>query len=176
MVAFLTRMPAGIAGAITRPLETTTEPGMLQPNSGGAAADAPLEYGTAVVWDAATKKWRLPKAGDVAAQIAFLTRPYPGGVAEFNGALGVTPVDAIHVADIMKRGYLNVKLRAVTAAAKGGSVFVRIATPAAGKPIGGVEAAADGANTVQLDAKSGFMGPAYTDPNFGAITEIGFNI
>lgn len=175
MTGYLTRMPAGIAGAITRPLETTTEPGIVQPNAGANAADAPTEYGSAVVYDATTKKWRLPKAGDTADKIAFLTRPYPGGAAEYKGTLGVTPIDYDHVVDVMRRGYLSVKLRAGTAA-KGGTVYVRIAAAAAGKPLGGVEAAADSTNTVALDSKSYFMGAAYTDSTFGAMTEIAFNI
>ena len=175
MAPYLKRMPAGIAGSITRPLETTTEPGRLQPNTGGNAADAITEYGSAAVLDATTKLYRLPKAGDVAADIVFLPRPYPGGLAQFEGVLGVTPVDYVHTADVMKRGYMSMKLRAGTAA-KGGIVYVRIAAAAAGKPLGGVEAAADGGNTVALDARTEFTGPAYTDSTFGAMTEIAFNI
>lgn len=176
MAPYIKRMPAGIAGSITRPLETTTEPGRLQPNTGANAADAVTEYGCAAVLDATTKLYRLPKAGDTAADIVLLPRPYPGGLPEFIGTLGVTPVDYVHTADIMKRGYMSVKLRGVTAAAKGGTVYVRIAAAAAGKPIGGFEAAADNTNTVALDSKTEFTGAAYTDAVFGAVTEIAFNI
>lgn len=173
MVAFLTRMPAGIAGAITRPLETTTVPAIL---TAAGQANVPVEYGCAVVLDATTKKWRLPIVGDTAAQIAILPRPYPGGLAQYQGALGVTPVDTIHTGDVMRRGYINVKLRIGTAA-KQGVVYVRIQNPVGStQPVGGFEAVADGANTVALDAKSYFMGPAFTDATFGAITEIAFNI
>jgi hypothetical protein len=178
MVAFLTRMPAGISGAITRPLESTIEPGTLYRSTDALGVNfVPKEYGQAVVFDATAKRYRLPNAGDTAADIAgFLTRPYPGGVAQFTGALGVTPVDGDHVVDIMKRGYMSVKLRGATASAKQGLVYVRIATPTTPAPLGGVEAAADAANTVVLDAKTRFMGPAFTDSTFGAETEIAFNI
>lgn len=178
MVAFLTRMPAGISGSITRPLESTIEPGILYRSTDAlGAAFVPTEYGQAVVLDATAKRYRLPNAGDTAADIAgFLTRPYPGGVAQFQGVLGTTPVDGDHAVDVMKRGYMSVKLRGVTASAKQGLVYVRIATPTGIAPRGGVEAAADGANTVVLDAKTRFMGAAFTDGTFGAETEIAFNI
>lgn len=176
MVAFLNRMPAGIAGAITRPLESTIEPALIYRTTDATPANSPTEYGCAVVFDVTAKRWRLPAVGDVAAQIALLPRPYPGGVAALQGVLGVTPVDTVHTGDVMRRGYMNVKLR-LGAVIKGGAVFVRIQNPVGvTQPVGGFEAAADGANTVQLDAKSYFTGPAFTDPNFGAITEIAFNI
>jgi hypothetical protein len=139
MVAFLLRMPAGIAGSITRPEETTTEPGIL---TAAGVSGTPTEYGLAVVLDATTKKYRLPTVGDVARDVRILTRPYPGGLAEFQGTLGVTPVDTIHVADVMRRGYINVKLRNGTAA-KHGKVYVRKANASGGKIIGGFEATPD---------------------------------
>lgn len=176
MVAFLTRMPAGIAGAITRPLESTIEPALLYRPTDPTPALSPTEYGSAVVIDATTKRWALPIAASTAAQIAFLPRPYPGGLAQQQGVLGVTPVDTVHVGDVMRRGYMNVKLR-LGAAVKGGAVFVRVQNPVGvTQPVGGIEAAADGANTVQLDSKTYFTGAAFTDPNFGTITEIAFDI
>ena len=51
--------------------------------------------------------------------------------------------------DFITRGSVMVTVNAGTPTA-GGLVYIRIATPAAGKPIGGFEAAADGANTIQL--------------------------
>lgn len=178
MVAFLYRLPAGISGAITRPLESTIEPGILyRATDALGAAFVPSEYGQAVVLDATAKRYRLPNVGDTAADIAgFLTRPYPGGVAQFQGVLGVTPVDGDHVVDIMKRGYLSLKLRGVTAAAKGGLVYVRIAAATGISPLGGVLAAADAGNTVVMPSHTRFMGPAYTDATFGAETEVAFNI
>lgn len=177
MVAFLTRMPAGIAGSITRPLESTIEPGILYRSTDAlGAAFVPAQYGQAVVLDATAKRYRLPNTGDTAASIAgFLTRPYPGGIAQFNGVLGVTPVDGDHAIDVMRRGYMSQKLRAGTAA-KMGLIYIRIATATTNQPLGGVEAAADGGNTVALDFRSYFMGPAFTDSTFGAETEIAFNI
>lgn len=177
MVAFLTRMPAGIAGSITRPWESTIEPGVLYRSTDALGAGfVPTEYGCAVVLDATAKRYRLPNAGDAAADIAgFLVRPYPGGTPQYSGSLGITPVDGAHVIDVMKRGYVNTILRFGTAA-KQGLVYVRLDTPGSGKVIGGVEASSDTTHSVVLDSKSRFMGPAFTDSTFGAITEVAFNI
>lgn len=268
MVSFLLRMPAGVAGAITRPLESTTEPGILYRPTDATPALSPSEYGCAVVLDSSTKRYRLPTVGDVDRDVRLLVRPYPGGLEEFQGVLGVTPVDTIHVADVMKRGYLSVKLRS-GAAVKHGRVYVRKANAVTGKPIGGFEAAPDfgttagvvtgtgngtwtpdptapvatsgleggyrivftsgtaynvydpngnlvgngvitattgqtsvfngqikgtitegsvvfvtgdvitvtvAFNTITLNNNTEFTGPAYTDPNFGAITEVAFNL
>lgn len=84
-------------------------------------------------------------AGDTAASVfGFLVRPYP--TTGLDGA-GLLPNANIGLASIMRNGYMTVKNNAGTPAT-GGAVYVRVATPAAGKPIGGIEAAADGANTV----------------------------
>lgn len=140
MVAYNKRMPAGIPGAITRALHTTTEAAYV---TGPAnAANAPQTYGTAVVFDMGTGKLRLPVAADTRVD-GFLVRPYPGGAAQFSPAFGVQPIDYDHAVDIMKRGYISVLLGGVTGALKNGAVFVRKANASAGKPIGGVEAAAD---------------------------------
>ncbi|MNT89175.1 hypothetical protein D3C72_2298560 [compost metagenome] len=62
-------------------------------------------------------------------------------------------------------------LGGTTDAAKGGTVYVRIAGAAAGKPLGGIEAAADSTNTVAL-TNAYFTGPkdAY------GVVEVAFNI
>jgi hypothetical protein len=67
---------------------------------------------------------------------------------------------------------VDVALGGTAAAAKGGTVYVRVAAAAAGKPLGGFEAAADGTNTIALPANTYFTGPA----DAYGITEIAFNI
>lgn len=266
MTAFTKRMPAGIPGAITRPWETTTAP--VQITGPANASNAPQNYGVGVVIDASTAKARLPIASDTVIS-GFLPRPYPGGAAQFQATLGITPIDYDHVGDILRRGYMAVLLGGSTASAKEGRVYVRKANASGGKPIGGVEAAPDlgglasvksgtgngtftpdvttpvasnavegvytatfsdathivlsdpngtvlgtyviggstgntvtlndqikgvvtqgsvvfiagdsfaittAFNTIRLDLKSWFVGAAYTDPTFGAVTEIAFNI
>lgn len=55
----------------------------------------------------------------------------------------------------MRRGYMSVKTNAGTPAF-GGVVYARVASPSGAKVIGGIEAAADGANTV-IVANAQFM-------------------
>lgn len=72
---------------------------------------------------------------------------------------------------IMRRGYCIVKKNGAAAAANGGQVYIRIATPAAGQPVGGIEAAADGANTILL-TNGFFTGAVDSEGN----AEIRYNI
>lgn len=95
---------------------------------------------------------------------------YPGGNMQNLAAGGGIPMAG--AIGIMKKGYMVVQVGGVTAAInKESAVYVRIATPAAGKPIGGIEGVADGANTVQLTAAQ-FMGPV----DASGYGEIRFNI
>lgn len=161
MVAFTFRMPAGIPGAYNRiGASNTTEAGLL---SGSAT---PAEFGHAVAYESGTGKFRAVTAGDTTATIAgMLVRPYPsantaslvGGADPFGA---VAPVAGVGVHNIMRRGYMTILLRGATAAAKGGIVYIRIATPGTNKVVGGVEAAADSTNTVAMPSTWYFMGPA----------------
>ena len=56
-------------------------------------------------------------------------------------------------------------------AALDGQVYVRVAAAAAGKPIGGIEAAADGTNTIAITGAT-FMSAADASGN----VEIAYNI
>jgi len=49
----------------------------------------------------------------------------------------------------MRRGYMTVQNNAGVPSVEG-QVYVRVAAAAAGKPIGGIEAAADGGNCVAI--------------------------
>jgi len=152
MTAFVKRMPAGIPGAITRPWETTAEPILIL--GPASATNAPQNYGCGVVVDASTGKARLPVAADTVIH-GFLPRPFPGGAAQYNGVLGITPIDYDHVGDIMRKGYMSVLLGGSTAAAKQGRVYVRKANSSTGKPIGGVEAAPDLGTTTGVKTGTG---------------------
>lgn len=166
MVAYTFRMPSGIPGTVTRPHHSTIEPELM-------LSSAPLTaYGLPCIRDAATGKMRVATTGDTVSMVAgFLVRPYPtNGVIGGSQALGVSVPDPGAIANVLKRGYTSVLLGGSTSAVKGGPVYLRIATPGTGKPIGGVEAAADGANTIQLNAV--FQGPADAQ----GVTEIGYNI
>jgi hypothetical protein len=111
--------------------------------------------------------------GDTAPSIiGLLVREYPAmGGAPYSTTLGVAVPPLSGALGILKRGYMCVKLGGAAAAVKEGIVYVRVAAAAGGKPIGGIEAAADSTNTIILTGAQ-FMGPADADGN----AEIRYNI
>lgn len=143
-MAFLYRMPAGVAGALSRPDEAVVETQMYD------ATSAPSAFGQAVVITSSGEKMSTPTAASTGEAVyGFNVRVWPsiGGNLE-QGFEDGTPHTAAP-APIMTRGYMTVRCHAGTPA-KGGQVYVRVQNAANGKPVGGVEAAADGANTVAV--------------------------
>jgi hypothetical protein len=158
-------MPAGIPGAVNRAFQSTIEQQLID------GTNPPTGYGLPVAIDATSKKARGVTTGDAATAIYGLNvRPYP---TQGNGTdgLGTATPPTSGIMDVLKRGYISVHLGGATAAAKNGTVYVRVAAAAGGKPIGGIEAASDTTNTIVM-ANSYFMGPADADGN----VEIAFNI
>lgn len=163
MPAYLTRMPAGIPGDVTRPSQSTIETGIF--NSAAAFA------GYGLFGKISSNKFVPVGAGDTASAVyGVLVRPYPVTGANASDPLGTAVPPTTGAADILRRGYINVKNNSGTPAA-GGSVYIRVAAAAAGKPIGGIEAAADGANTI-VAPNCIFTGSADSSGN----VEIAFNI
>jgi hypothetical protein len=161
--AFLYRMPAGVPGDVTRASQATIEPVFLNPSLpfAGYGLFGKIAGGQFVPFG----------AGDAAgAEYGLFVRPYPttGGAA--SDPLGTATPFSKGVADVLRRGYMTVKLNAGTAS-KDSQVYVRVAAAAAGKPIGGIEAAADSTNTVAITTAS-FMGAADASGN----VEIAYNI
>ena len=161
---FTYRMPAGIPGTLNRTSTATVEAALLD------ATNYPTVYGVPVAVDATTKNIRKIGAGDASANVfGFYVRPYVTNNSQDGLGASTPPVSGI--CNVMKRGYMSVQLGGVAAAAKGGTVYVRIAAAASGKPLGGVEAAADSTNTFVL-AGAYFTGPADASGN----CEIAFNL
>lgn len=119
------------------------------------------------------------------AAYGVLVRPYPsqpstsGSGVSGSVALGTpaVPPQNQSTVDVMKSGRMTVLLQGnnagvITAAAKGGVVYVCIQNPPAGGQVGGITAAADGGNTIALPATSYFMGSADANNN----VEIAFDI
>lgn len=161
--AFLYRMPSGIPGDISRPAHSTIEPVLLDPaNPFGAYG----QFGKIVAG-----KFVPIGSGDTAADVyGPYVRPYPTSGGAASDPLGTsTPPQGNGVGNVLRRGYMTVLLRA-GAAALNGQVYVRVAAAAAGKPIGGIEAAADSANTIAVNAR--FMSAADATGN----VEIAYNI
>lgn len=157
MTAYLERMPAGIPGDVTRKGDCTLEPGVI-----GATA---IPYG-APVKIADGKLVALAEGDDASDLYGFLARPYPTQSADNDSGPGSAPSGSVR--DVLRRGYINVKLASGTAA-KSGVVYVRVAADT-GKAVGDIETALVADETVAITAQ--FMGPA--DAN--GITEIAYNI
>lgn len=163
MVSFLTRMPYGIPGDVTRQSESTIE---------AQAMNASLPFSSyGIPGKIASNKFVPLAGGEVAADVyGILVRPFPITGANASDPLGTSVPPQGGVGDVLKRGYINVKVNAGTAALNG-VVYVRVATPSSPQPIGGIEAAADGANTIVLTGAR-FMGAADANGN----AEIAYNI
>ncbi len=163
MVAFLYRMGNGVAGDVTRQSQSTIEPQIYNSSLpfGGYGLPGKIASGKFV-----------PIAGGEAASAiyGFLVRPYPITGANASDPLGTSVPPTSGMSDVLRRGYINVKNNAGTPALNG-QVYVRVANAAAGKPIGGVEAASDSTNTVAV-ANCIFMGAADASGN----VEIAFNV
>ncbi|MEX5443436.1 hypothetical protein WCE14_08715 [Acinetobacter schindleri] len=158
MAAYLYRMPSGIPGDVSRKSHSTIEShNMVTP----VAA-----FGLFVKMDATGNLATLGSADTVADVYGLLVRSYPTTSA--TNELGeAAPLKGIN--DVLVRGYMTVKCNAGTAK-KGGVVYVRIASGTTAKPVGGIEAVADGANTIAVNAK--FMHDADAAGN----VEIAYNI
>lgn len=169
MSAFLYRMPSGVPGAISRTnLALIIETAILLSGS------APSAYGLPVAVDPTTGHVRAITTGDTAASVyGFMVRPYPtqGGDGQSTG-IGSSPPPTSGPVDVLKLGYMSVYVSRGTAA-KNGTVYVRVAANATypNSPVGGIEAAADGTNTVAL-TNCYFTGAADANGN----CEIAFNI
>lgn len=134
MAAFVYRMPNGIPGEVTRKENSIIEPQIL-------GATAFTAYG--LFAKLSSSKLVPIGSGDLAADVyGLLIRPYPITGANASDALGTSVPPTSGIGNILKRGYASVLLKSGTAAAKG-QVYVRVGNASSGKPIGGVEAAAE---------------------------------
>ncbi|MDE2403057.1 MAG: hypothetical protein KGL90_15480 [Burkholderiales bacterium] len=163
MSAYVYRMPAGIPGDITRPSNATVETQLF--NSAAAFA------GYGLFGKISSGKFVPVGAGDAATAVyGLLARPFPVTGANASDPLGTSVPPTTGAADVLRRGYAAVKVNAGSASV-GGTVYIRVAAAAAGKPIGGIEAAADSINTIVV-AGASFMSAADASGN----AEIAFNI
>ncbi|WP_176966549.1 structural cement protein Gp24, partial [Acinetobacter baumannii] len=153
----LYRMPSGIPGDISRKAHSTVEAHILKGNFGAFGIFGKLTADGIVPLEAADT--------DV---YGLIVRSYPTQSA-LNGIGAAVPQSGI-VNDIMRRGYMTVKCNAGTAK-KAGKVYVRVATGTELKPIGGIEAVADGVNTIEIK-NAMFMHDADAQGN----VEISYNI
>lgn len=162
-VAFAYRMGAGFPGEVTRSSFTNViEPALIN------VATPPLAYGCAVVVDTATNSVRQMAAGDTAlTKIYGITvRPFPQQQASTSGgqygavALGTAGVPpTTGMLDVLREGYMLVKLSNGGTATKNGPVFVWVAASSGNHVQGGFEVAASAGNTIAL-TDAWFNGPS----------------
>lgn len=155
---FLYRMPSGIPGDVSRKSQSTIE---AHPITGSFAA-----YGLFGKLD--TNGNFAPLGSSDTAVYGLLVRAYP--VQSTTNAQGPATPPTSGIQDVLRRGYMTVSCNAGTAK-KNGTVYVRVANAAAGKPIGGIEAVADITNTIAL-TNAIFMHDADAAGN----VEISYNI
>lgn len=158
--AILFRMPSGIPGDISRRQSATVEQVLFDSTLPFPA------YGVVGKLSAAGKF--VPLVGGEAASAIYglLVRPYPHQTANSDGS----GVQTTGLANVLRRGFMTVLNRAGTPA-MGSAVYVRVAAASGSKIIGGIEAVADGTNTVVM-AGATFKGAADAAGN----AEIEFNI
>lgn len=159
--AFLYRMPSGIPGDVSRKSQSTIE---SHPVGAQFAA-----FGLFGKIDETTGKFVPLAAADTAAVIyGLFVRAYPTQSAQ--NELGKAVPQPNGIQDVLRRGYMTVKCNAGNAK-KAGTVYVRVTAGTEAKPVGGIEAAADGANSIVLPSAF-FMHDADAQGN----VEISFNI
>jgi hypothetical protein len=161
-------MDVGYPGAVNRTQPATVQAEILNTTT------PPLGYGTMLVMDSATGTLRPPTGTDTLAGFAGLyVRPYPRqSNLNINDPLGTATPPTTGMGDVLKRGYMIVRLNTASpAVVKGQPVGVFIGAATAGNPAGGVTGAAPGATVLAL-TNSQFMGPA--DAN--GMTEIAYNL
>lgn len=159
--AFLYRMPSGISGDVSRKSQSTIE---SHPVGAQFAA-----FGLFGKIDGTTGKFVPLAAADTAEVIyGLFVRAYPTQSAQ--NELGKAVPQPNGIQDVLRRGYMTVKCNAGNAK-KAGTVYVRVTAGTEAKPIGGIEAAADGANSIELP-NAFFMHDADAQGN----VELSFNI
>lgn len=159
--AYLTRMPVGFPGTVTRQDQATLQPEVLD------ATNGPTAYGTFCKMTSG-KACKLAGGEAVGDIIGPIARPYPFQ-GTTNEALGAgTPVLG-SIGDIMKRGYMSVAFAGVTAA-KGGQVYVCI-NAAGGNVVGEIFEGADTGNNIAV-TNCFFMGAADANGD----VEISYNV
>lgn len=141
MTAFLYRAPSGVAGDITRQLDTVVESGLLN------AAKAPAAFGAPV--KITNGKFEKIESGDDAADFfGILSRIAPSIAGDTAQTFASGTPNAESVQGIVRAGYVNV-VCTVGTPVRGGAVYMRVVA-ATGKAIGDLEATADSTNSVAL--------------------------
>lgn len=159
MTSFLSRMPAGFPGRISRSDSKTVTPEVVD------ASAVPSGYGLPVKL-VSGQVAALASADAVSVVYGFLVSPYPTESTSNTLNQAASPPSS-GIVDVLKRGYIIVPLASGTAA-KGGAVYVCLAT--ANGTVGTIAAASGTGFSAIPNAM--FQGPADSNGN----VEISFNV
>jgi hypothetical protein len=166
MVAYITRMPAGIPGDVNRAWHAVIEAQVVTPNG---TTGAPTAYGLPMVVDATAGNvgnMRTVGGSDAVANVyGFLVRPFPTNSSQ--DGLGTSTPPASGVCNICRVGYMTILLNGTVAATKGGRVYIWTSASSGTHVLGGVEADSSlpgGSNGFALTGAT-FMGPADSSGN-----------
>lgn len=163
MTAYLTRMPAGIPGWVNRGFINTIEPASLTPNG---VTGHPTAYGIPLVIDNTggnVGNMRMVASGDAIGSVyGLLVRPYPGHDSTDAIGVGTPPLEGY--CDVLRRGYMTVKLSGSSAAVKGAPVYVWKAAASGTHIVGGFESTDPTTSGFALPGAV-FMGPADANGN-----------
>ena len=172
MVALVFRMQAGIPGEVSRfqTLGTTITPELQNTST------PVLEYGVPVIINNSGVRPVTATDTTADAELGFLVRPFPGAdltVAFPGGSIpfgaGIPPSRG--VVDILRRGFMTVKLGGASAPQRQSPVWVWTAV-SAGANVQGHVVATDPTTSGFKMNRAFFRGPADAAGN----TEIGYNI
>ena len=130
MVAYLKRMPIGFSGSISRAFDFTTEGVFLDSNN------LPAGFGVACKFNSKDKLVPLAASDTVDKIVGFLVRPYPANTHEELAYL--VGKDKHFTADLLKRGYMTVKVADASTVMRNAPVYIRTANPTADSPLGAV--------------------------------------
>lgn len=160
MVAYLTRMPSGIPGAVNRAFACIIEPISLTPFG---VTGRPTGYGVPIVIDNTTGNvgnGRVLAVGDALGDVyGLLVRPFPTTGANANDPLGTgTIAPQQNSGDVLRFGYMTVLLSGSSAAVKGKPVYVWKASASGTHIVGGFESTDPTTSGLLLPGV--FMGPA----------------
>jgi hypothetical protein len=158
---FLTRMPSGIPGAVTRAEHATIVPEVY------AASNYPTLFGSPVKYSSG-KIVKFTGSEAIADMAGWLVRPYPSMYTSSEAISTSTP-NPTQIANVLKRGYMTVLLSFGTAA-KGAQVYVCVATTG-GHVVGTIGDSSDSSYCIAV-AGCYFMGAADADGN----VEISYNV
>lgn len=157
-IAYLYRMGAGFQGDVNRTHPASIEPVLIDTTA------PPTSYGQAVLVNPANNGVRPFTVGDHLLTDAYgiTVRPYPtqqASAQNFGAAtLGAAVPPVAGILDVLKDGYIMVKLPVGAACAKGGQVFVWCAASAGVHVQGGFEAVAGGGVTTAALLNAKFNG------------------